>query len=321
AWSPGVAILGDSPEMRRVLDLVARVAPTTTNVLICGESGTGKELIARALHAQSRRGDGPFVPVDCVSLPDTLLESELFGHEKGAFTGAHASKPGLFELAHGGTVFLDEVSAMSPMLQSRLLRVIQERQVRPLGGTRFLDIDIRVLAASNHDLEEACRKGTFRHDLYYRLNVIQIQLPPLRERAGDVTVLAQAFLKNYAARNPVASPRRLSPETLEVFRRYSWPGNVRQLHNVVERAAALASGESIGPDHLPDELHGRVPDDADSTRFKDAKQAVVRSFERQFLADLLKRNHGHMSRAAREAGVDRKTIERMVKKHGLRGLC
>ena len=153
------------------------------------------------------------------------------------------------------------------------------------------------------------------------MNVIQIQLPPLRERAGDVTVLAQAFLQNYAARNPLDSPRTFSPETLDLFMRYHWPGNVRQLHNVVERAAALAAEEVIGPDHLPDELRGRQPDDTDNTRFKDAKQAVVRSFEKQFLADLLKRHHGHMSRAAREAGVDRKTIERMVKKHGLRGLC
>jgi two-component system response regulator AtoC len=319
-WSSGAGILGDSPEIRSVLDLVARIAPTTANVLICGESGTGKELIARAIHAQSQRGDGPFVPVDCVALPDTLLESELFGHEKGAFTGAFASKPGLFELAHGGTVFLDEVSAMSPMLQSRLLRVIQERQVRPLGGTRFLDIDVRVVAASNHDLAEASRGGQFRHDLYYRLNVIQIQLPPLRERAGDVTLLAEAFLKNYADRNPAHSPKRFSAETLDLLRRYHWPGNVRELHNMVERAAALAAGDVVGPDHLPDELRGRHLDDADATRYKEAKQAVVRSFERQFLADLLKRHHGHMGRAAREAGVDRKTIERMVKRHSLRGL-
>jgi two-component system response regulator AtoC len=319
-WPSRTGILGKSPEMQDVLALVARIAPTSANVLVCGESGTGKELIARAIHAQSRRGDGPFVPVDCVSLPDTLLESELFGHEKGAFTGAYSSKPGLFELAHGGTVFLDEVSAMSPMLQSRLLRVIQERQVRPLGGTRFLDIDVRVVAASNHDLAEACRRGEFRHDLYYRLNVIQIQLPPLRERAGDVTLLAESFLKNYADRDPAHSTKRFSTETLDLLRRYHWPGNVRELHNVVERAAALAAEDVIAPDHLPDELSGGHLDDADATRYKEAKQAVVRSFERQFLADLLKRNHGHMGRAAREAGVDRKTIERMVKRHSLRGL-
>jgi len=209
---------------------------------------------------------------------------------------------------------------MSPMLQSRLLRVIQERQVRPLGGTRFLDIDVRVVAASNHDLAEACRRGEFRHDLYYRLNVIQIQLPPLRERAGDVTLLAEAFLKNYADRDPAHSMKRFSTETLDLLRHYHWPGNVRELHNVVERAAALAAEDVIAPDHLPDELSGGHLDDADATRYKEAKQAVVRSFERQFLADLLKRNHGHMGRAAREAGVDRKTIERMVKRHGLRGL-
>lgn len=316
-------IFGKSPALRRVLQLVAKVAPTSANILIYGESGTGKELIARAVHESSLRSHKPFVPVDCASLPDTLLESELFGHEKGSFTGAHAAKPGLFEVAAGGTVFLDEVGGMSTHLQSRLLRVLQERQVRPVGGTRFLDVDVRVIAASNRDLEQACRKGEFREDLYYRLNVIPIALPPLRLREGDIELLAQEFLRRFAEANGIPPDRQpaFDPAALELLRRYSWPGNVRELQNVVERAVALAEGQVIGSEHLPEPLRfGVVEAPGDAASYKQAKLKMVRSFERNFLQDLLKRNDGHMGRAAREAGVDRKTIERMVKKHGLRGM-
>lgn len=321
-------MIGESDAMRRVGDLIRRVAPTAANVLIYGESGTGKELAARAIHRCSSRAGGAFVPVDCAALPDTLLESELFGHERGAFTGAHTSKPGLFEIAEGGTVFLDEVSAMSDVLQSRLLRVLQERQVRRVGGTRFLNIDVRIVAASNRDLAEASRLEQFRHDLYYRLNVIQITLPPLRERKGDVPLLAAAFLARCTA-SRYGEPLALDAEVLNLFLRYDWPGNVRELQNVIERAAALADGPIIRVEHLPEGLQriGRGPmaggpadRHEDSNGFKEAKQEVVRSFERQFLLDLLKRHQGHMGRVAKEAGVDRKTIERMVKKHGLRSL-
>jgi two-component system response regulator AtoC len=314
-------IIGNSDAMRRVGDLIRRVAPTAANVLVYGESGTGKELAARAIHAYSGRADHAFVPVDCAALPDTLLESELFGHERGAFTGAHASKPGLFEIADGGTVFLDEVSAMSDVLQSRLLRVLQERQVRRVGGTRFMNIDVRIVAASNRDLAEASRSEQFRHDLYYRLNVIQIELPPLREREGDVPLLATALLGRFAA-SFQGRPLMLDAEVLDLLSCYDWPGNVRELQNVIERAAALADGPSIRVDHLPEKLQklrlhpmGCLEG---ANGFKKAKQEVVRSFERQFLSDLLKRHQGHMGRVAKEAGVDRKTIERMVKKHGLR---
>jgi two-component system response regulator AtoC len=314
-------IIGNSDAMRRVGDLIRRVAPTAANVLIYGESGTGKELAARAIHAYSGRADRAFVPVDCAALPDTLLESELFGHERGAFTGAHASKPGLFEIADGGTVFLDEVSAMSEVLQSRLLRVLQERQVRRVGGTRFMNIDVRIVAASNRDLAEASRSEQFRHDLYYRLNVIQIELPPLREREGDVPLLSTALLGRFAA-SFQGRPLMLDAEVLDLLSCYDWPGNVRELQNVIERAAALADGPTIRVEHLPEKLqklrlHSTgSPEGANG--FKEAKQEVVRSFERQFLSDLLKRHQGHMGRVAKEAGVDRKTIERMVKKHGLR---
>lgn len=321
-------MIGDSDAMRRVEDLIRRVAPTPANVLIVGESGTGKELAARAIHAYSGRARRAFVPVDCAALPDTLLESELFGHERGAFTGAHTSKPGLFEIAHGGTVFLDEVSAMSDVLQSRLLRVLQERQVRRVGGTRFLNIDVRIVAASNRDLAEASRLEQFRHDLYYRLNVIQITLPPLRERKGDVPLLAAAFLARCTDSRHTET-LALHAQVLDALSRYDWPGNVRELQNVIERAAALADGPIIRVEHLPEALqdlahHSTAPapvnSHEDMSGFKEAKQEVVRSFERQFLLDLLKRHQGHMGRVAKEAGVDRKTVERMVKKHGLRNL-
>ena len=316
-------LLGDSSAIRDVTDLVRKVARTDANILIYGESGTGKELVARAIHNESDRASQPFVPLDCVSLPDSLLESELFGHEKGAFTGAHAAKIGLFEVANRGTVFLDEVSGMSQILQSRLLRVLQERHVRRVGGTRYADIDVRVIAASNRDLEEACRRGEFRDDLYYRLNVIPIVLPPLREREGDVQVLAQEFLARFRGRGSAgfdAEPT-FDPAALACLKAHTWPGNVRELQNVMERVAALADGPTIRVEHLPERIRAArsEPSDAeDAGTYKQAKQEVVRSFERSFLLELLKRHEWHMSHAAQEAGVDRKTIERMVKRHGLR---
>jgi DNA-binding NtrC family response regulator len=315
-------MLGQSEAIREVKELIKKVAHTDANILIYGESGTGKELAARAIHDQSGRAAEPFVPVDCVALPDALLESELFGHEKGAFTGAYAAKAGLFEVANGGTVFLDEVSEMSPTLQSRLLRVLQERHVRRVGGTRYAGIDVRVIAASNRDLEKACGKGLFREDLFYRLNVIPIVLPPLRERKGDVEVLAQAFLRRFMERKGCASDDTVEfdPVALSLLRAYTWPGNVRELQNVVERAAALSDGPVIGVEHLPDRLCAVRREglaDKDIASFKEAKKVVVRTFERSFLIELLKRHGGQQGRAAQEAGVDRKTIERMIKKHGL----
>ena len=316
-------IVGHSAVMKQVMGLIVKVAPTDSNVLVYGESGTGKELVARSIHHGSLRADRPFIPVDCVSLHDSLLESELFGHERGAFTGAHTSRPGLFEMAEGGTVFLDEVSGMSQNLQARLLRVLQERQVRRVGGTRFVDIDVRVIAASNQDLEGLCRRGAFREDLYYRLNVFPIALPPLRAREGDILLLANEFLTRFVqrVRPEVDSCPMIDPSAANVLMHYIWPGNVRELQNVMERAAVLVDGATVMSAHLPERLQALVEKDAaqsEAASFKLAKQQAVESFERTFLLDLLKRNDGHMSRAAREAGVDRKTIERMVKKHGLR---
>ena len=318
-------MIGESPAMQAVFNLIDKVAPTHSNVLVYGESGTGKELVAHAIHDASLRADRPFVPVDCVSLPDTLLESELFGHEKGAFTGAHISKPGLFEIASGGTIFLDEVSGMSQTLQSRLLRVLQERQMRRVGGVRFMNVDVRVIAASNQDLEAACRRGEFREDLYYRLNVIPIALPPLRSRAGDIPLLAREFIQRFMRQQGpgVAFVPDLSASAAELLSGYPWPGNVRELQNVIERAAVLTDGPIITSAHLPERLRRTESDDSgahETASFKHAKQAAVTTWERSFLIELLKRHDGHMGRAARESGVDRKTIERMVKKHGLRAL-
>ena len=316
-------IVGKSSAIQAVLSLVTKVARTDANILIYGESGTGKELVARAIHDHSQRANKPFVPVDCVSMPDALLESELFGHERGAFTGAHAAKPGLFETAHGGTVFLDEVSGMSQTLQSRLLRVLQERQFRRVGGTRYIDIDVRVIAASNRDLAEAQKKGEFREDLYYRLNVIPVVLPPLREREGDIEVLAREFLQRFMQqhRTDAGAIPTFEPAAVAALMSHSWPGNVRELQNVIERAAALADGPVVRLEHLPSGLSLAASGDTSSLEggsYKQVKQEVVRSFERSFLLELLQRHQWHMSNAAQEAGVDRKTIERMVKRHGLR---
>jgi DNA-binding NtrC family response regulator len=317
-------LVGNSAAMRDVVKLINRVAPTDSNVLVYGESGTGKELVARSIHRASLRADHPFIPLDCSSLPDSLLESELFGHEKGAFTGAHVAKLGLFEAAESGTIFLDEVSGMTANLQARLLRVLQERQVRRVGGIRYTSVNVRVIAASNQDLEELCRKGTFREDLYYRLNVISVVLPPLRARMGDILLLANEFLTRFAqrVRPDVDTVPTIDPSAADILMRYSWPGNVRELQNVMERAAVLVDGSTVTSAHLPDRLLSAVVKESphsEAASFKQAKQQAVESFEREFLLEILKRNDGHMSRAAREAGVDRKTIERMVKKHGLRG--
>ncbi len=312
-------VIGVSEAMQEVFTLVQKVAGSQANVLIRGESGTGKELIARTIHANGPRAGRPFIPIDCGSLTETLLESELFGHEKGAFTGAHATKLGLFEVGEGGTIFLDEVGGMSLTLQARLLRVLQERQVRRVGGTKFINVDVRVISASNRDLKEAVRNGTFREDLYYRLNVVQIALPPLRARAGDVPVLANAFLSQFADAEG-KGVQKLDPRTLRLLEEYHWPGNVRELRNVIERAVALADGPTLLPEHLTEGLrYGELVESrADGSTMKTAKQAIIDAFERNYLVDLLKKHKGHIGHSAQEAGVDRKTIERMLKKHGLR---
>lgn len=246
-------IIGRSKSMQRVLELLDKAAPSKSTVLITGESGTGKELVSKAIHFASPRKSGPFISVNCMALGQGVLESELFGHEKGSFTGAVARRRGRFEMAHGGTIFLDEVGEMSPDLQIKLLRVLQERRFERVGGTESLEVDIRVLAATNKNLIEAVNAGTFREDLYYRLNVVQIDIPPLRERREDIPLLASHFLGRYAKENE-KSFLGFAPDTMDYLTAYEWPGNVRQLQNVVERCVVLSSGDIIGVEDLPAEI-------------------------------------------------------------------
>jgi len=313
-------MVGTSPAMRKVFDTIRKVSATDVGILIYGESGTGKELVARSIHANSRRSESTFVPVDCASLPENLLESELFGHEKGSFTGADETRPGLFEFANGGTFFLDEIGEMGINLQAKLLRVLQERQFRRIGGRKMIDVDVRVIAATNRNLDEAIVKGQFREDLYYRLNVVNIKLPPLRERGGDTAMLADHFLQQ-ASPPAGEGPLGISVDAMRMLEVYDWPGNVRELQNVISRAVALCSGDTITPADLPDRLRGqagvRPPSASDGMSFKEAKKEWLASFEKEYLADLLKRNDNNISRAAKEAGIDRKTIHRLINKYGL----
>jgi len=324
-------VIGRSPAMVRVFELVKKAARSEANILVLGESGTGKELIARAIHANSPRASQPFIPVDCASLPEQLLESELFGHEKGAFTGAIKTKPGLIEMAHRGTLFLDEIGEIPLGLQSKLLRAIQERQVRRVGATSFIDVDVRVVSATNRDLRDTVTRGQFREDLYYRVNVIEIALPPLRERAGDVTLLAHAFLKKYGH----GRIGGFEDDTLAAFEAYGWPGNVRELQNVVERACALADGDLVRRRDLPDYVLARerlrtaaagggaggVDPRLTSTEglsLTEARERWMTVLEGNYLRELLDRHDGNISAAAKTAGIDRKTFHRLVTKHQIR---
>ncbi|HEV8663273.1 MAG TPA: sigma-54 dependent transcriptional regulator [Candidatus Methylomirabilis sp.] len=314
-------IIGRSLPMLQVFEVIKKVARSEANVLIVGESGTGKELVARSIHVNSARVAKPFVPVDCASLPENLLESELFGHEKGAFTGAHMTRPGLFEYANGGTVFLDEVGDLGGNLQAKLLRVLQERQIRRVGGNRLIPVDVRVISATNRDLEEVVKRAEFREDLFYRLNVISIPLPPLRERKGDVPLIAHHYLRKYVA----SSGKRITgiaPETLALLESHGWPGNVRELQNVIERAVVLAEHEGLLPEDLPEHIRVReagavAAESRPDLPMKRAKDEWTRTFEKEYLRSLLKQHAGNISQAARAAGVDRKTIHRLLKKHGL----
>jgi DNA-binding NtrC family response regulator len=321
-------IIGRSPAMTKVFELVRKAARSDANILVVGDSGTGKELIARAVHANSPRAAQPFVPVDCASLPEQLLESELFGHEKGAFTGAVRAKPGLMEVAHRGTLFLDEIGELPLALQAKLLRTLQERQLRRVGGTAQIDVDVRVVSATNRDLRDAATRGQFREELYYRVNVIAIQLPPLRERAGDVKLLALAFLKRYGGQRVTG----FDDTALQALEAYAWPGNVRELQNVVERACALADGDRVTHRDLPDYLlqGGGVRSAASPSGgaltlspsgdlpLKDAKDKWMRVLEASYLRDLLERHGDNVSAAAKAAGIDRKTFHRLINKYQIR---
>jgi DNA-binding NtrC family response regulator len=305
-------LIATSAPMSRVLDLVGRVAPTEATVLIRGESGTGKEIIAKAMHHASRRAGGRFVPINCGAVPEALLESEIFGHVKGAFTGAGANKKGLFEEAHGGTLFLDEIGEMTPSLQVKLLRALQSGEIRPVGSTHAITVDARVVAATNRDLEPMIRQGAFREDLFYRLNVIPIELPPLRERREDIPPLAELFLGRFAERQ--GRVLRLSAAAMERLFRYPWPGNVRELENAMERAAILAPAETIEPGDLPPHVGaGLVPGPAPAL---EAERTLAEA-EHAHIIQTLERCGWNHSRAAEALGIGRTTLWRKLKDYGV----
>jgi two-component system, NtrC family, response regulator AtoC len=305
-------MVGISAPMLEVYRMVARVAPTTSTVLIQGETGTGKELIARAVHATSRRSEQPFIPVDCSTLAESLLESELFGHTKGAFTGAVTEQRGPFEAAGGGTCFLDEIGEVSPGVQAKLLRVLQEREVRRVGGTERLKVDVRVIAATNKDLGALVANGNFREDLFYRLSVVTIPLPPLRERREDIPLLANHFLDSYLTANH-RPPSTIAPEAMARLIAYDWPGNVRELQHAIERAAALSASCVLGPEDLPPKVVGASEPAATGPAPRLSLQAVVRDHLRR----ALKEARWNKKLAAQLLGIHRRTLYRLTKRHGI----
>jgi DNA-binding NtrC family response regulator len=307
-------IVGKSEPMLKIFDLVAQVAPSRSTVLLQGESGTGKELIAKAIHLNSTRRERPFVPVNTGSMPADLLESTLFGHVKGAFTSAIASKKGLFEIADKGTLFLDEIGTMGMDTQAKILRVLQDRKFMHLGGVHELQVDVRIIAATNVDLAQHVREGKFREDLFYRLNVITIELPPLRQRKQDIPLLVDFFLHRYSQENE-RPLRRITPEALRPLLTYSWPGNVRELENVMERAVVLSSGTEIGPDLLPDQIAGRgtafpmLEHRGDASLFD-----IMEDCERHILVDMLEKCNWNQTEAAERFHVPLSTLNQKIKR-------
>ena len=304
-------IIGTSHSMQRVYNLIAQVRKSDATVLIRGESGTGKELVANALHYSGARARAPFIKVNCAALPETLVESELFGHERGAFTGALAARRGRFELASGGTIFLDEVGDFSPATQIKLLRVIQEREFERLGGTETLKADVRIVAATSRALEKLMEEGSFRQDLYYRLNVFPIHIPPLRERRTDILLLADHFVEKYSKANNKAV-RRISTPAIDMLMSYHWPGNVRELENCIERAVLLSDDDVIHAHHLPPTLQTA---EASNTAFVGTLPATLDAVERDLLIDALKTAHGKMAPAARLLGITERLMGLRVRKH------
>ncbi|HXG53657.1 MAG TPA: sigma-54 dependent transcriptional regulator [candidate division Zixibacteria bacterium] len=302
-------VVGRSPEMGRAVALARRAAPSKSTILLLGESGTGKEVFARAIHRWSERAGGPFVAINCAGLSRELLESELFGHEKGAFTGALHLKRGRIELAHGGTVFLDEVGDVAPEIQAKLLRFLQEREFERVGGTRPIGVDVRIIAATNRDLESAVRQGRFREDLFYRLSVVVIKLPPLRARKADIPELADYFLGRFAAdmKKPFT---RIAPEVLAKFQAYDWPGNVRELANIIERAMVLGQGPELAIPDLPPNFLAMVPPIGQS-RF--SYRTAVDEYRRELISRILAQTEGNRAAAARILGLQRTYLSRLIK--------
>ena len=306
------SIIGRAKPMRELFRMIDRVASSNTTILIYGESGTGKELVARAIHQQSPRRDRPFVAIDCGALPETLLESELFGHVRGSFTGALTSKKGLFEEADGGTLLLDEIGDTTPAFQSKLLRVLQENEIRPVGGNKTLKVDVRVIAATNKDLKKSVEKKSFREDLYYRLAVVPIVIPPLRQRREDIPLLVDHFIRKCCERSGF-EPKRIAPKTLKLLVESSWPGNVRELENVIERAVLMSPGPEIFAEALFMEPLADQPEDA----LPEAIRIATETVEKEKIAEATRQAKGNRSRAAKLLGISRATLYNKLKRYNL----
>jgi Nif-specific regulatory protein len=309
----GDGIIGDSRAMRSLHALIRKVAATNTPVLLLGESGTGKELAAAALHARSPRSGAPFVRFNCAAIPETLAESEMFGHERGAFTGADTRRRGRFEEAHGGTLFMDEVGELSPTVQAKLLRALQEGEFERVGGSETIKVDVRIIAATNRDLAALVREGRFREDLYYRLNVFPIHMPPLRDRDSDILLLADHFVKKFSKMNP-KPVRRISTPAIDALMSYHWPGNVRELENVIKRAIILSDDGVIHAYHLPPTLQSA---ESSGTRYRGGLEERLAAVELELIVDALKASRGNMAAAARELGITERVMALRVKNHGI----
>jgi len=308
-------IIGNSLSMRKLFDVLAQVAPTEATVLLTGESGTGKELIANAIHQNSPRNEHPMIKVNCAALPETLLESELFGHEKGAYTGAVNRSRGRFQLAHRSTLFLDEISEMAPATQAKILRALQEKEVEPLGGDSTIVIDVRIIAATNKNLEQEVEQGRFRKDLYYRLNVVRIEIPPLRKRTEDIPLLADFFLKQYVEKNRKLV-KGFTPRALDVIMRHDWPGNVRELENLVERAVIMARGEWITPDEFPPVLAEKARDIAEPPD-EGLSGRTLKAAEKEIILRTLEDEGGNRTQTAKTLGISRRTLQLKLKEYGI----
>jgi len=312
-------LVGNSLPMKSVYEVISKAAPIDINVLVEGESGTGKELVAREIHGRSKRVNSPFVAVNCAAIPDTLFESTLFGHEKGSFTGAVAKKKGLFELAEGGTIFLDEICSLSIQNQAKLLRAIENKKIIRVGGMDEFDVDVRIIAASNKDLGKEKECGKFREDLYYRISTISVKIPPLRERKDDIPLLASYFAKRLSMEMCKECPK-FTKEALSALKKYNWPGNVRELRNVIERALVIVRGRSIKSSDL--NLSSEKKDDFESFKgisklpYYEARKKVLNDFQEKYLKELISRNGGNISKTAKEAGISRSSIHRMLKDAG-----
>jgi DNA-binding NtrC family response regulator len=308
-------IIGKTPVMQQVFQMVQKIAPTDSTILITGETGVGKELIALEIHSGSQRRDHPFVKVNCAAIPETLLESDLFGHEKGAFTGAVTTKPGRFEIAHKGTILLDEIGEMPLHLQAKLLGVIQDKSFDRVGGVKTIKVDTRIIAATNQDLQTAIQAGKFRPDLFYRLNVIPIHVPPLRERKDDLIPLVGYFLKKFTGKY-LKKITNVSPEVMATFSHYDWPGNIRELENVLERMVLMSETDTLTLDQLPAEIRGPIST-VEASTLKEKIDTISQMTEKQMIIDVLKKTNQNRTKAAKSLGISRRTLQNKIKEYGL----